>query len=147
MVGAHDHTHKHANQHRATGLARNLPIIENAVESTVGLAASQIPSVILWSERWRNVSTKQKIQKPGWPQDQKNDFINFVGYSRSGGIRTYDPFTPSGENTRVSLNFLRVTAGLNHCNLSFSGDASSPTRKRSPASEGRKLNKALIFIS
>ena len=39
MVGAHDHTHKHANQHRATGLARNLPIIENAVESTVGLAA------------------------------------------------------------------------------------------------------------
>ena len=39
MVGADDHTHKHTNHHRATGLVRNLLIINNAIESTTGLQA------------------------------------------------------------------------------------------------------------
>ena len=88
MVGAHDHTHKHTNQHRATGLARNLPIIDNAVESTVVLAAiTNTISHSLVGALAEN-QHKTKIPKPVWPQDQKNDFINFVGYGRSGEIRT-----------------------------------------------------------
>ena len=39
MVGADDHTHKHTNHHRATGLVRNLLIIDNAIESTTVLQA------------------------------------------------------------------------------------------------------------
>ena len=39
MVGADDHTHKHTNHHRATGLVRNLLIIDKAIESTTGLQA------------------------------------------------------------------------------------------------------------
>jgi hypothetical protein len=64
--------------------------------------------------------SKTDINRPG------NVF--FAGYGhhhsteydengRSDGIRTHEPFTPSGDNAGIGVGFLRVTAALNRYNL------------------------------
>ena len=102
MVGADDHTHKHTNHHRATGLVRNLLIIDNAIESTTGLQAitNSISHSLVSALAQRQHKTK-KSRHQGGHGVAKSILKYCVGYGWSGGVQTHDPFTPSEGKMKI----------------------------------------------